>query len=180
MAAAGLTLGSGTPGAAGQDNRGQTAQASRQPVPRGAGLPRQNQRITFVRSARAHGDTIRATAHGPVDGFGTARVVSFEPDAASGSFRGVWELTFKNGTIRYAFSGQARPVALEAQPSAPLALPAAPDPDRALVAGTFELHGGTGRFDGVTGSGAFQGWMVPNDDLPLDVPGGAAPGITEA
>jgi hypothetical protein len=175
MAAAGLTLGSAGPaqGAtparpAAHDPRGL---AQRGPVQR-SGLDRGNQRITFVRSAGLNGETIRATADGPVGGFGTVRVVSFEPDAVTGRFRGVWELAFRRGTIRYAFAGAARD--LTAADTGPLALtsaettvPATLADGRALVAGTFQLGAGTGAFAGVTGSGTFRGWTVPQDDLPL-------------
>lgn len=166
MAAAGLTLGSAgpVPGAAPvrpatHDTRGLAQRGT---------LDRGNQRITFVRSAELNGDTIRATADGVVGGFGTVRVVSFEPDAATGRFRGVWELAFKRGTIRYAFAGMARD--LTEADGGPLAVgpsAVAVGDGRALVAGTFQLGAGTGAFAGVTGEGTFRGWTMPGDDLPL-------------
>jgi hypothetical protein len=169
MAAAGLTLGSAGPAAGATPAR----PAAHGPAQRGT-LDRGNQRITFVRSAGLHGDTIRATADGPVGGFGTVRVVSFEPDAVRGRFSGVWELAFKRGTIRYAFAGAARD--LTDADGGPLAVtdgratvPAPLTDGRALVAGTFQLGAGTGAFAGVTGGGTFRGWTVPGDDLPLPV-----------
>lgn len=74
--------------------------------------PRQrNQRITFARTPDLAGELIRATARGPVDGFGTARVIDFRPEPESGRFRGAWQLTFpagtgSAGTIRYVFTGR--------------------------------------------------------------------------
>ncbi|MGA8114374.1 MAG: hypothetical protein WCA46_11975, partial [Actinocatenispora sp.] len=40
-----------------------------------------------------------------------------------------------------------------------VAQPTAPSP--ALVDGTFELVGGTGRFARVAGRGVFRGWAIP-------------------
>lgn len=130
---------------------------------------RQNQTITFARSAARGVEGIRATARGPIDGFGTARVLSFAADDRTGAFRGVWELTFPAGTVRYAFSGAARQPTSSAELLAArgvLALPSGAAlavrsaPGRALVAGDFILGGGTGRFAGTTGHGSFRGWTM--------------------
>lgn len=173
MAAAGLTMGVGAGAPA--------ANATTRP----AGAVRQNQTITFARSPELGGDAIRTTARGPVDGFGTARVLSFAADERTGRFRGVWGLTFPAGSVRYAFAGAARqPTGSAGLLAAPatLALPFGPAPasvappaavaaqtaaDRALVAGDFLLGGGTGRFADVTGRGSFRGWaMTPPAELP--------------
>jgi hypothetical protein len=166
MAAAGLTMGVGAGAPA--------ANATTRP----AGAVRQNQTITFARSPERGGDAIRATARGPVDGFGTARVLSFAADERTGRFHGVWELTFPAGSVRYAFAGAARQPANSAEllaaptslalPSSTAAATAAPGSAlavrpvaaRALVAGDFLLGGGTGRFADVTGHGSFRGWTM--------------------
>ncbi|GAA4206579.1 hypothetical protein [Actinocatenispora rupis] len=165
MAAAGLTLAVSTPAAAAHRPK------------------RANQTITFVRTPGVSTETIRATARGPVVGFGTAHVLDFTPDPSAGRFRGTWELRFPHGTIRYRFTGSATtppqqpgPRALPAgrlalpaddHPVRPggLAVPAADlvthDPARTVVRGDFELLAGTGRFATLAGQGTFHGFTLP-------------------
>ena len=177
MAAAGLTVGVG-----------------------GREVARRNQTITFVRNPAQDGTAIRVTARGPVDGFGSVRVLDFVADPDRGTFRGVWELAFRTGTIRYAFSGTARFGARElATGKAPQALVwsgaaaqtrseeaiaakppregvqevKAPDQTSAMdtVNGEFRLGGGTGRLAEMTGRGAFHGWTLPNAPALTAYPG---------
>ncbi len=183
MAAAGLTIGAGSPAGTVSKNPGKRLASARGP---------QNQRITFVRGVGSGGESIRATARGPVDGFGTAQVIDFRPDPASGRFRGAWQLSFPAGEIRYVFAGRARERsdadgpdagrsgigrAVLAVPGQELVVPGAAeavrqlgDAPNALVRGTFELLGGTGRFARVAGRGIFQGWTMPGSTalLPVD------------
>lgn len=171
MAAAGLTVAVGAPTGA--------SAASNAPRIRHAQSGRQNQTITFARAPQLAGSVIRVTARGPIDGFGTARVVDFAADEATGGFRGVWELAFGADTIRYQFRGVARPgdpgtatagelagpggalIPLTGLPAATTAAPVRPD--QALVAGDFRLLAGTGRFDQIAGSGTFHGFTMPGD-----------------
>lgn len=185
MAAAGLTLGSGAAPmpavAAGTAVRppGAVQRPPGHPGYRAAG--RQNQTITFSRNPELAGDTIRATARGPVDGFGEARVLDFRSDPASGSFRGVWELAFRSGSVRYSFSGATRDAGTGLAVPERVATTGPADGDggpvelvdaqvtsvgRALVAGDFTLSAGTGRFAGVIGRGAFRGWTLPEVQAP--------------
>ncbi len=183
MAATGLTIGVGAPAGATIQNSSKRLASTR---------GSQNQRITFVRGVGSGDEEIRATARGPVDGFGTARVIDFRSDPVGGRFRGAWQLSFPAGDIRYVFAGRARdhasggpsgtgrsdagPAAL-AVPGHDLVAPGAAqavrhvgDAPDALVRGTFELLGGTGRFARVAGRGIFQGWTMPGTSglLPID------------
>ncbi|BCJ29315.1 hypothetical protein [Actinocatenispora sera] len=172
MAAAGLTVAVGTPAAASSN------------VPRTrhhttSGRP--NQTITFARTPDLAGPVIRVTARGPINGFGTARVVDFAADEATGGFRGIWDLAFGADTIRYQFRGVARDqrpgpsTPAEITGSTGLLMPlggvqqAARDlPQRydALVAGDFRLLAGTGRLAGIGGSGTFHGFTMPAEVTP--------------
>ena len=149
MASAGLTIGVG-----------------------GRDATRHNQTITFVRNPAQDGTAIRVTARGPVDGFGSVRVLDFVADAERGTFRGVWELAFRTGTIRYAFAGTARFGAQPALAAGPalaaiggavlVPAPSTAPASRALVNGEFRMGAGTGRLADLTGRGAFHGWTLPN------------------
>lgn len=168
MAAAGLTIAVSAPAAA-------SSNAPRVRHHTASGRP--NQTITFARTPDLAGSVIRATARGPINGFGTAQVVDFAADEATGGFRGVWELRFGADTIQYQFRGVARDRQPEPAASAELAdssgalVPAGGGLDRAasnlpesmnaLVAGDFRLLAGTGRLVGIGGSGTFHGFTMP-------------------
>lgn len=174
MAAAGLTVAVSAPAAASSNTP-----RIRHHTPSQTGRP--NQTITFARTPDLAGPVIRVTARGPINGFGTAQVVDFAADEATGGFRGIWELAFGADTIRYQFRGVARDqrpdrsAPAELTGSTGLLVPlggvqqAARDlPQRydALVAGDFRLLAGTGRLAGIGGSGTFHGFTLPGEVSP--------------
>ncbi|WP_203962895.1 hypothetical protein [Actinocatenispora thailandica] len=168
MAAAGLTVAVSAPAAA-SNNTPRIRHHTQ------SGRP--NQTITFARTPDLAGSVIRATARGPINGFGTAQVVDFAADEATGGFRGIWELSFGADTIHYQFRGVARDRRPELAVPAELAgpgtalVPVGGQPERtagnlpesmdSLVAGDFRLLAGTGRLAGIGGSGTFHGFTMP-------------------
>ncbi|HEY3503885.1 MAG TPA: hypothetical protein VGN37_14005 [Actinocatenispora sp.] len=179
MAAAGLTFAVSTPAAAGSAHSGGSQHSGKTPQSGGATTSqtnrakRPNQSITFVRTPGRAAESIRATARGPVDGFGTAHIVDFTTDPGAATFQGTWELRFRTGTIQYRFTGTTTPARVAgraALPASAAALPAAApapassrdmaEPARSVVHGEFELAAGTGRFAGVTGTGTFHGFTL--------------------
>jgi hypothetical protein len=173
MAAAGLTVAVSAPSAATSSNAPRIRHHNH--------TGRHNQTITFARTPGLAGSVIRATARGPINGFGTAQVVDFAAEEATGAFRGVWELSFGADTIRYHFRGAARDqrpgqwTSAELTGSTGLLVPVGgirrtagglPQQDNALVAGDFRLLAGTGRLAGIGGSGTFHGFTMPAEVMP--------------